>query len=90
MPTTRVTIGSKVGLHARPARLLVEAATAAGVPVRIGRTESDAVPATSILAIMAMGVAGGEEVVLLADGEGAEAALASIAELLSKDLDSAA
>lgn len=90
MPTTRVTIGSKVGLHARPARLLVEAATATGLPVHIGRTESDTVPATSILAVMALGVAGGEEVVLVADGAGAEDALARIAELLSKDLDSAA
>jgi phosphocarrier protein HPr len=90
MPTRRVTIGSKVGLHARPARLLVEAATAAPVPVRIGRTEAEAVPATSILAVMSLGIAGGEEVVLTADGDGAETALADIAALLSKDLDSAA
>ncbi|MFC5288829.1 HPr family phosphocarrier protein [Actinokineospora guangxiensis] len=90
MPTRRVTIGSKVGLHARPARLLVEAATAAPAPVRIGRTEAEAVPATSILAVMSLGIAGGEEVVLTADGDGAETALADIAALLSKDLDSAA
>lgn len=90
MPTRRVTIGSKVGLHARPARLLVEAATAAPVPVRIGRTEAEAVPATSILAVMSLGIAGGEEVVLTADGDGADTALADIAALLSKDLDSAA
>ena len=90
MPTRRVTIGSKVGLHARPARLLVEAATSAGVPVRIGRTEAEAVPATSILAVMSLGIAGGEEVVLTADGDGADTALTEIAALLSSDLDSAA
>ena len=90
MPTTRVTIGSPVGLHARPARLLVEAAANLPVPLRIGRTESDAVDARSILAVMSLGVSGGEEVVLVAEGEGAEPALAEIAALLSSNLDSAA
>ncbi|GAA4429215.1 HPr family phosphocarrier protein [Actinokineospora soli] len=83
MPTTRVTIGSPVGLHARPARLLVEAATKLPIPLRIGRTEADAVDARSILAVMSLGVSGGEEVVLVAEGEGAEPALAEIAALLS-------
>lgn len=90
MPTTRVTIGSPVGLHARPAKLLVEAARRQKAAVRIGREGAEPVDAASILAVMALGVAGGEEVVLTAEGDGAEDALAEIAELLAKDLDSAA
>ena len=89
MPTTRVTIGSPVGLHARPAKLLVEAARRQKATVHIGRDGADPVDAASILAVMALGVAGGEEVVLTAEGEDADAALAEIAELLAKDLDSA-
>ncbi|MFD8500225.1 HPr family phosphocarrier protein [Amycolatopsis sp. NPDC059657] len=87
MPSARVVVGSKVGLHARPARLLVEAAGKQAVPVLIGRDGGKAVPADSILAVMALGVGGGEEVVVSADGEGAEAALTEITALLAEDLD---
>jgi phosphocarrier protein HPr len=87
MPATRVKIGSPVGLHARPARLLVEAAGKQPVTIKIGRSEETPVNASSILAVMSLGVGGGEEVVLTADGEGAEAALAEIAALLAQDLD---
>ncbi|MCU1686846.1 MAG: dihydroxyacetone kinase [Amycolatopsis sp.] len=87
MPSTRVTIGSPVGLHARPARLLVEAAGRQAGPIRIGRSEDALVNATSILAVMSLGVKGGEEVVLTAEGDGAETALEEIAALLAQDLD---
>jgi len=63
MPAVRVKIGSPVGLHARPARLLVEAAGKQPVPVKIGRSEEALVSAASILAVMSLGVKGGEEVV---------------------------
>jgi phosphocarrier protein HPr len=88
MPTARVKIGSPVGLHARPARLLVEAAGKQPVAVRIGRSEDALVSAASILAVMSLGVKGGEDVVLVAEGEGADAALAEISGLLKQNLDS--
>ncbi|MEV4312520.1 HPr family phosphocarrier protein [Actinocrispum sp. NPDC049592] len=87
MATTRVKIGSAVGLHARPAGLLVQAASRQPVPVLIGRPGTAGVPAASILAVMSLGVAGGEEVELTAEGEGAEAALEELAALLAQDLD---
>jgi phosphocarrier protein HPr len=87
MASTRVKIGSPVGLHARPARLLVEAAGKQASKVKIGRSEDKLVDAGSILAVMSLGVSGGEEVVLTAEGEGAEASIAAIAELLAQDLD---
>ncbi|SDY08073.1 phosphocarrier protein [Amycolatopsis xylanica] len=87
MASVRVVVGSKVGLHARPARLLVEAAGKQAVPVLIGRDGGKPVPADSILAVMALGVGSGEEVVVSADGEGAEPALNEIAALLAQDLD---
>lgn len=82
-----VTIASSVGLHARPAALFVQAATATGLPVQISKVGDDPVDARSILGVMALGAKFGEEVVLTADGEGAEAALDGLAELLSRDLD---
>lgn len=83
-----VTIASSVGLHARPAALFVQAATATGLPVQISKVGGDdPVDARSILGVMALGAKFGEEVVLTADGEGADAALDGLVELLSRDLD---
>ena len=45
------------------------------------------VDARSILGVMALGAKFGEEVVLTAEGDGADAALDGLVELLSRDLD---
>ena len=82
-----VTIASSVGLHARPAALFVQAATATGLPVHISTVGEEPVDARSILGVMALGAKHGEEVVLTADGDGAEAALDGLVALLSRDLD---
>lgn len=87
MPTRNVAIASAVGLHARPASLFVQAATATGVPITIAKEGGKPVNARSILMVMALGAKCGETVTLSADGEGAEAALDSLVELLSRDLD---
>ena len=87
MATRSVSIGSSVGLHARPATLFVEAVLATGLDVTIGRAGEEPVDADSILGVMALGAKNGEEVVLTAEGEGAEAALDSLAALLARDLD---
>ncbi|WP_103355921.1 HPr family phosphocarrier protein [Amycolatopsis sp. CA-128772] len=89
MSSRKVVIGSPVGLHARPAKLLVELAGRLPVPVKLGRDENHLVDAASILALMALGVRGGEEVLVTAEGEGAEDAVTQVAELLARDLDAA-
>jgi phosphocarrier protein len=86
MPEVRVTVGSRIGLHARPAALLAKAAKGPLV-VRIARDSGVSADAASMLAVMGLGVGAGEEVVLSAEGEGAEAKLAELAELLARDLD---
>lgn len=87
MVTRHVSIASSVGLHARPASLFVQAVTASGLPVTIAKADGKPVDARSILAVMTLGAKHGETVTLAADGEGAEAALDSLVELLSRDLD---
>ena len=87
MPQRTVTIASSVGLHARPAALFVQAATATGLPIQIGRTGEEQVDARSILGVMALGAKHGEEVTLTADGDGSESALDELVALLSRDLD---
>ncbi len=87
MPQRTVTIASSVGLHARPAALFVEQAGESGLDVEIARPGEEAVDATSILGVMALGAKHGEEVVLTAQGEGADQVLDGLVDLLSRDLD---
>ncbi len=87
MPERRVTIASKVGLHARPAALFVKAAAEQPVKVNIRKGDKAPVDAASILGIMTLGAEFGDEVILEAEGDGAEETLDALAALLAKDLD---
>ncbi|PRX46101.1 phosphocarrier protein [Prauserella shujinwangii] len=87
MPQRTVTVASKVGLHARPAALVAKTAAAQAVPVTIARNGGTPVPAGSVLNLMTLGAGHGDEVVLSAEGEGAQEALDAVAELIASDLD---
>ncbi len=87
MAERRVTIASSVGLHARPAALFTQAASRQPVAVAIGKADTETVDARSMLLVMTLNAQHGDEVILRADGEGAEAALDELAALLSRDLD---
>ncbi|MBO3746784.1 HPr family phosphocarrier protein [Streptosporangiaceae bacterium NEAU-GS5] len=89
MTERTVTIASRTGLHARPARLFVEAAAALPVPVSVRLDGGKPVPANSILGVLSLGAAHGAAVTLAAEGPGAEEAVATLADLLSRDLDEA-
>jgi phosphocarrier protein len=87
MPERTVAVASRSGLHARPASLFVQAAARQPVPVRIRVGDGKPVPANSMLGVLSLGAHHGTEVTLEAEGPGAEEALASLAELLGRDLD---
>ncbi|WP_120003707.1 HPr family phosphocarrier protein [Nesterenkonia muleiensis] len=86
--TRTVSVGSSQGLHARPAKLFVEAAQGTGAQVTIAKGEKS-VNAASILGVMSLGVDKGDEVTLTAEGEGAESALDTLEEFLVTDHDEA-
>ncbi|MFP7760471.1 HPr family phosphocarrier protein [Marisediminicola sp. LYQ85] len=87
MPQRTVVIRSAIGLHARPASLFSRAAAETGVTVLITAESGRTANAASILAVLALGIDHGETVVLESDEPGADAALDTLAELLSSDLD---
>ncbi|MBC7591744.1 MAG: HPr family phosphocarrier protein [Salinibacterium sp.] len=87
MAEKKVAVASSVGLHARPASLFAQAAARVGVPVQLASAAGKSVNAASILGVLSLGIGHGEEVTLTAEGEGAEAALDTLAELLNTDLD---
>ena len=83
----RVAVGSRVGLHARPAALIAQAAARVAAAIRIGRDGRDPVDARSPLLLMALGAGQGDEVLVEAEGEHAAEALAEIVALVESDLD---
>jgi phosphocarrier protein len=87
MSERQVTIGSKVGLHARPASLFAKAVKGVGVPVQIAKDGQPPVNAASLLNLLTLGAEFGERVTLYAEGEGAAAALDQLAEMLGRELD---
>ena len=84
MASKTVKVGSSVGLHARPATLIAQAATEVNVPVTIGLAGSDGVDAGSALLIMTLGAKYGDEVTVTSDDD---AAVEQIASLVEQDLD---
>lgn len=83
----RVTVGSSVGLHARPATTFCVAASKLPVKVTIGREEGPAVDARSIVLVMSLRIKGGETVVLRTEDVAGEQALNELASLVASELD---
>jgi phosphocarrier protein len=84
MPERRVAVGSKVGLHARPAAMFVQAAAKQPVKVTIAKVGGDPVDARSILSVLALDARGGDEVVL-SPGRRRRRALDELAALVARD-----
>lgn len=86
MASKTVTVGSAVGLHARPATIIAEAAGEYDEDIFLSLVgeEDDETDAASSLMIMALGAEKGDEVVVTSDN--AEA-VEKIAALIEKDLD---
>ena len=86
MPQRMVTVGSRVGLHARPAGLISAAVFDSGKQVTLAlpdQPEIDPVDASSALVLMTLGAEHGERVVVTCDDE---SVLDRIASMVSKDL----
>lgn len=84
MPSKTVTVGSSIGLHARPAAIIAEAVVTAGVPVTLAVDGGEPVDAGSALMIMTLGAANGAQVTVASDDE---ATLKAVADLVEQDLD---
>ena len=83
-----VAVASETGLHARPAAMIAAAARRFAADVRIVKDGREA-NARSVVSIMALEVAGGDTVSVVARGHDAAAAVAAIADKLATNLDAA-
>jgi Phosphotransferase System HPr (HPr) Family len=80
-----IVITAAGGLHARPAAMITTAARRFSSDIRLvsGSREANA---RSVVSIMALEAAHGDEITIVATGDDAEAAVAAISELLASDL----
>jgi PTS hybrid protein len=83
-PTVRVTLTNDIGLHARPAAMIARALTPLNARVTISFRETTA-DGRSVLALMALGAQGGDEVTVSATGPQAEEALAAVESLAARN-----
>ncbi len=79
-----IVIASETGLHARPAAVVAAAARRFTSDVRLVKDGREA-NARSVVSIMALEVAGGDRVTVVARGEDAAAAVSAIAQTLSTE-----
>lgn len=76
-----VTLLNRRGLHARASAKFVTLASALPCPVEVEK-DGSRVSGTSIMGLMMLGAACGDEIVIHTDGDGAEDALAKLAALV--------
>lgn len=85
MISKKFIINNKIGLHARPAALFVQVANKYQSEVIVKKDDAE-VNGKSIMGIMAIGVAGGETIEVILDGNDEQEAMDDIQELLTKKI----
>jgi phosphotransferase system HPr (HPr) family protein len=80
-----VTLGSKSGLHARPAAVFVQTAREFQSQITVAKNDKT-VNGKSILSILTLGAKQGDRVVLKVNGNDAQTAVKKLATLLEEDL----
>ncbi len=85
MKTFTYTIKDELGIHARPAGLLVKAAGAFQSDITIA-TEAKKANAKRMMAVMGLGVKCGTEVTVTAEGADEDAAIAGMEKFLTENL----
>ena len=78
-------ITDEIGIHARPAGMLVKEAKAFTSKITLEANGKSA-DATKLMAVMSLGVKNGAEVVIKAEGEDEEAAIAKMEEFMKENL----
>ncbi len=88
MPSRTVTLRNATGLHARPARVFAKAAAAFDADVTVTKNGggADPVNAKSVLSVLTLDCHQGDEIVIVAEGSDADAALERLGGLVDEGL----
>lgn len=80
------TIKDELGIHARPARLVVQEAKSFKSTITITKDGGKSVEATRLMGLMTLAVKCGNEVTIAAEGEDEDAAIAAMKKLFEENL----
>jgi phosphocarrier protein len=83
MYTKECTVKNSVGLHARPATYFIQKANEFKASIWVEKDERR-VNAKSLLGVLSLGIVGGTEIKIIADGSDEEAAAESLYNLLTR------
>lgn len=86
MPSQTVVLTNPTGLHARPAKVFAQAASAPAAEVTLTKGDRQ-VNAKSVLSVLTLDCHQGDEVTISVEGDGADAVLAQLVELVESGLD---
>lgn len=84
-----VTVVNQLGIHARPATLLVQAAARYEADIFLSKGDVSRINGKSIMGVMMLAAEQGAEVLVEAEGSDAEAAVQAVSDLLGGDFESA-
>ena len=80
------TITDPVGIHARPAGLLVKAAKALDSAITVEKEGGKSASATKLMAVMGLGVKGGDTVIVTVEGGDEEASFQAMEQFFKENL----
>lgn len=86
MKEFKYTIKDELGIHARPARMVVQAAKSFTSQITIVKDGGAGIDATRLMALMTLGVKYDNEVIVTADGEDEDEAIATMKKLFEENL----
>lgn len=81
MVEKKVTVPNPSGLHARPAAVFIQTANKYSSQVKVEKAGKE-VDAKSLLGVMSLAVKQNEEIIIRAEGEDAEKAVAELSQLV--------
>ena len=87
MVEKQVIVQNQLGIHARPAPLLVQMAAKFEAEIYLSKGEVRRINGKSIMGVMMLAAEKGAQVLLEAEGSDAEAALEALGELLASDFE---
>ena len=82
MYVEEVVVQNQVGLHARPATFFIQKANEFKSSIWVEKEEERRVNAKSLLGVLSLGIVGGTNIKVIADGADEEAAVDSLVKLV--------
>ena len=86
MPTAEFTVTNKLGIHARPAAQFVKTASQYSCDIQVEKDDEQA-DGKSIMGLMMLAAGHGSILIISTDGDDADAALAALGTLISKNFE---